>query len=261
MRSEKENRLGEERLNNQGCLMKIIEYNNVEDIVVEFQDEYKAKLHTKYGNFKRGIAKNPYYKSVYNIAMIGIKYPTSINGNNTKEYCAWTNIIKRCHDKKFKQAHPTYKDVTCCSDWLCYENFCDWLYKQENFDKWLNGDRWEVDKDILYKKNIVYSPDTCCLVPHNVNSLFVKSNKLRGDLPIGVIRQSGKFAAYCKNYLIDKRYHKFLGIHETIEEAFNAYKQYKENLIKQVAEIEYKIGNITEKCYQAMLNYAVEIDD
>lgn len=261
MSKKETQRLGEIRLNNQGCLVKVIEYNNADDIVVEFQDEYKAKLHTRYGNFIRGVAKNPYYKSVYGVAMIGTKYSTSINGKNTKEYCAWINMINRCYGEKFKQEHPTYKNVTCCDDWLCYENFCDWLYKQDNFEHWLNGSRWEIDKDILCKNNTIYSPETCCLVPHNVNSLFVKSNKLRGDLPIGVIRQAGKFAAYCKNYLIDKRYHKFLGFYETIEEAFSAYKQYKEDLIKQVAEIEYKIGNITTKCYQAMLDYAIEIDD
>ena len=43
--------------------------------------------------------------------------------------------------------------------------------------------------------------------------------------------------------------------------AFNAYKIYKENIIKQVAEIEYLNGNITKRCYDAMLSYEVEITD
>ena len=49
----KKERLGEERINKQGCLMKIVEYNKASDIVVEFQDEYKYKLNTSYGNFKK----------------------------------------------------------------------------------------------------------------------------------------------------------------------------------------------------------------
>lgn len=39
-------RLGQEKLNNQGSLMKIVEYNNSSDIVVEFQDDYKARVST-----------------------------------------------------------------------------------------------------------------------------------------------------------------------------------------------------------------------
>lgn len=50
--SKKNERLGEERYNNSGYLMKIVEYNNANDIVVEFQDEDKIKVHTGYNNFK-----------------------------------------------------------------------------------------------------------------------------------------------------------------------------------------------------------------
>lgn len=35
-------RLGEENVNHQGCLMKIVCYNRVDDVLVEFQDEYKG---------------------------------------------------------------------------------------------------------------------------------------------------------------------------------------------------------------------------
>ena len=32
--------IGEEKYNYQGCLMKIIEYNNANNLIVEFQDEH-----------------------------------------------------------------------------------------------------------------------------------------------------------------------------------------------------------------------------
>lgn len=44
-------------------------------------------------------------------------------------------------------------------------------------------------------------------------------------------------------------------------EAFEAYKIYKELIIKQVAKEEFDIGNITKKCYDAMIHYEVEITD
>ena len=46
---------------------------------------------------------------------------------------------------------------------------------------------------------------------------------------------------------------------DTPEEAFQTYKEFKENYIKQVAD-EYK-DKIPEKLYEAMINYKIEITD
>lgn len=52
-----------------------------------------------------------------------------------------------------------------------------------------------------------------------------------------------------------------IGSYNTMSEAFSAYKEYKENLIKEIADIEYKNGTITKKCRDAMYEYIVEIND
>lgn len=252
-------RLGEEKCNNQGCLMKIAEYNKAIDIVVEFQDEHKARVHTNYNAFIKGMVENPYYTSVYGVGIRGNKYPTKINGSMTKEYSAWFQMIRRCFNKKEKEKHPTYQNVACCDEWLLFENFYEWLHGQENFNKWLNGDKWAIDKDILVKGNKTYSPETCCLVPQNVNVLFTKHDAARGDCPIGVIKHRDRYAARCMNPFIGKQI--TLGYRLTESSAFNVYKSYKENIIKQVARNEYLNGNITKACYEAMVNYEVEIDD
>jgi hypothetical protein len=70
-----------------------------------------------------------------------------------------------------------YKNVSCCKEWFLYDNFYEWLHKQENFEIWKNMPRSALDKDILVKGNKVYGPDTCCLVPNYVNSLFISRNK------------------------------------------------------------------------------------
>ena len=141
---------------------------------------------------------------------------------------------------------------------MCFENFYEWLHSQENFDKW-NDDKWTIDKDILIKGNKVYSPETCCLVPNNVNALFIKKSNYRGDLPIGVKQSHKSFIARCSNPITCNR--EYLGSYSTPSYAFLAYKKYKEELIKQIAEIEYSNSNITKKCYNAMMNYQVEITD
>ena len=52
-----------------------------------------------------------------------------------------------------------------------------------------------------------------------------------------------------------------LGVRNSPEEAFLLYKKEKENYIKQIANEQYNIGNITKRCYDAMINYEVEITD
>lgn len=252
-------RLGERGINNQGCLMIVDKYNGYADIVVRFEDSYNATVHTDYKAFKKGQVKNPYYPSICNVGMIGVKYSKFINGKPTKEYIIWYNMIKRCFDKKEKQKHPTYNNVTCCDEWLLFENFYEWLHLQENFDKWHNGENWCIDKDILIKDNKVYSPKTCCLVPQNVNKLFTRQNSHRGKYPIGICYNNGKFLAQCMNPIIGKLQN--IGRYDTIEEAFQAYKAYKEDVIKQIAQIEFNKGNITKGCYESMMNYEVEITD
>lgn len=259
-KSKGDKRIDEERLNNQGCLMKIVEYIDSHNIVVEFQDEYKAKVHTQYVHFQIGNVNNPYRKTICNKGVVGDKYPCKIKHKHTKEYIAWRGMLLRSFDEKTKIEHPTYKDVTCCEEWLYYPNFYEWLHTQKNFDKWLSGEKWAVDKDILIKGNKVYSPDTCCLVPMSINTIFAKKRKTNNDLPTGV-RLIGecRYQVYCCNLYANKQ--ECLGTYSTIEEAFYTYKIYKESYIKQVAQDEYSKGNITKECYEAMLRYEVEITD
>lgn len=252
-------RIGEIKCNNQGCQMEIIEDNGSSDIVVEFKDRYNTRIHTQYCNFKSGSVKNPYYPSVYGVGMIGTKYPRSINCKNIREYDIWNNILERSYSPKYKKRQPSYKEVTCCEEWLNYENFYEWLHSQPNFDKWCENKRWAIDKDILNKGNKIYSPENCCLIPQSVNCLFLKREAQRGDLPIGVRKVGNMFEATCSNPFTKKN--EKLGKYNSIEEAFNVYKRYKEDLIKQVAEIEYKTRNITKECYFAMINYVIEIND
>lgn len=251
----KHERLGLIKTNNQNYKMKIIDYKNNNNIIVEFQDDYKGCVHTSYMAFKNGNVKNPYAKNSFG-GIVGNKRPASINGKNTKEYNAWKNMFYRCYNEEFHEKQHTYKNAIVCDEWLLYENFYDWVHSQENFEQWLLESNWELDKDILVKGNKIYSPETCCLVPKNINTLFAKANKTRGELPIGVYKmECGKYTATC-----GRKSH-YVGICDTAEEAFILYKEYKENIIKQAAEEEYDKGNIIKSCYEAMINYKVEITD
>ena len=198
------------------------------------------------------------------------KYPSVENGKETKEHCAWIKMLERCNLESVKTKHPTYYDAHCCNEWLEFDNFYEWIINQDNYDIWKQTyHNFNLDKDIIQKGNKYYSPKYCELVPDNVNKLFTKRDKCRGDTPIGVTRHiiRGKtkntirYYAQCTNNFDPGSRVKYLGSYYTAEEAFYVYKQYKEELIKRIAEYEYNRGTITKRCYQAMLNYQVEIID
>ncbi len=270
MSRNKIDRTGEINVSNEGCVMKIIEYNNVKDIIVEFQDVHKYRLHTQYGYFKNGQCKNPFYPSIYGHGYLG----TDKNGNvpktrvlkdekcvHTWEYEKWRGMLKRCFDNKCKEKYPTYKDVTCCERWLCFVNFLEdfEILKQEY--NWSNDEKLNLDKDILNKGNKIYSLENCVLVPNWINMLFVNNDAKRGAYPVGVCyhKRDKKYQALCH---INGKY-VGLGLYNTVEQAFNAYKQAKEQEIKRIANDCVSKGFISKdsRLYNAMISYQIEITD
>lgn len=254
-------RTGEENYNAYGTLMRIVEYKNNRNIVIEFQDEHKAKVPTTYQNFKDGSIKNPYHKSIYGVGYIGEgKYKTWENGKDTVTYKTWQNMLKRCYDAYYINKNPTYIDCYVCDEWLNFQNFAEW-YKEEMYE--CNGEKLELDKDILIKGNKIYSPETCIFVPQRVNSLFTKCDNVRGEYPVGVsyYKTSGKLLVQCRIFENGKSKSKHLGRFPLNKpfQAFYTYKMFKENYIKQVAD-EYK-NLIPQKLYDAMYRYEVGIND
>ena len=199
---------------------------------------------------------------IYGIGYVDYSLPITQDGKKTKEYEAWRGMLKRCLYDGYLQKEPTYDGCSISNEWTHYANFYNWLISQENYQKWKEGDRgWAIDKDIKCKGNRIYSSETCFLVPQNVNSLFTNRRLHRGKYPIGVdyLKRLNKFRASCMNPFTGKQEH--IGVYISPECAFNAYKEYKENIIKRVAEQEYFNGNITLECMTSMIQYKIEIND
>lgn len=259
---KKIDRTGEENCNTFGTLMKIVEYKEAQDVIVEFQDEYKARVHTNYSAFKKGNVKNPYDREVFGVGYIGEgKYKSrGEDGKHTKVYKTWRSMICRCYDPYEINKRPTYIDCYVCEEWHNFQNFAQWFY--ENVYN-CNNERMDLDKDILIKGNKIYSPETCVFVPERINKLFIKRDKTRGEYPIGLTysKSSNKLLVQCSVFENGKGKIKYLGYFPLNKpfQAFYAYKIFKENYIKQVAD-EYK-GMIPQKIYDAMYRYKVEIND
>lgn len=200
---------------------------------------------------------------IYGIGHVDYSLPITKNGKKVKEYEAWRSMLKRCLDDGYLEREPTYNGCSISEEWTYYKNFYNWITSQENYKRWKDGEKgWAIDKDIIHKGNKIYSSENCFLVPQNVNNLFTTRRLHRGKYPIGVryVEKLNKFVAYCNDPFKSKKW-QHIGIFDTINEAFNAYKIFKENIVKKVAEKEFQQGNITQKCYESMLNYKFEIDD
>ena len=170
-------------------------------------------------------------------------------------YIKWRHLLKRCFDQEYKQKNPTYADVSVCNEWLLYSNFKKWFYDPHNaYQK-----SYQLDKDLLVKNNKLYSPETCCFIPQEINKLLTKRDTCRGQYPLGVTKAPNRpaFAAH----ITKNGKHVYLGYFKSIDKAFNAYKQAKEQYFKELANKYFQEGKITEKVYNALMRYEVEITD
>jgi hypothetical protein len=245
---------GQVKLNKFGTPMKLLEYINSDNVIVEFQDEYKAKVKVQYGSFKNGKTRNPYDKEVLGIACIGETKCGDGNGKHKKSYRHWFNMLNRCYGDESK-LNRKYKRCTVCKEWLCYANFEKWF--DENYYECPIGGKMCLDKDILIKGNKTYSPNTCCFVPNRINVMFTKRDNKRGSSVIGSTFYEGRYYVRVSDGTTKGSIK--LGSYDNEDEAFEVYKQAKEKLIQSVAE-EYK-QYIPSNVYKALHSYRVERDD
>ena len=250
-------RLGETVLQNCGELAFIVEYVNSHDITVQFKTTGEL-VKTRYDLFVRGNIKSHFTPTVFGVGITGLEPTRDENGEVLDSYKCWCNMLKRCYSAKCQKKHSTYIDCRVCDEWLYYPNFKKWY--DENYYE-INNKTSQLDKDILVKGNKIYSSDTCVFVPNFINKLFVKRQNYRGDFPIGVWydKTNKIYTAKLSIFKDGKKTLKYLGCFNTPNEAFEVYKQAKEEYIKEVAD-EYK-DKIPAKLYEAMYAYEVSIDD
>lgn len=242
--------------NNSGCQFKVVDYVKGVGVIVQFLGTgYKTTA--QLGNVLRGSVRDRLKPSVCGVGVVGIEV-TRIDGKQTKEYELWNSMLTRCYNIKIKQNIPTYKHCEVSENFKYFTNFKEWCNNQVGFNyKDDKGNSFQLDKDILVKGNKIYSEDTCCFVPCEINNLFTKSNSVRGTYTIGVSRheQTGKFHARVN--ISGEMTH--LGLFETEIEAFTVYKQVKEAYIKHLAE-KWK-ASLDVRVYNSLIEYNVEITD
>lgn len=170
-------------------------------------------------NLRQGCAKcyhESVKKPVYGVGINDVDYVFE-----TKDYKIWRNMLERCYCEKTQEKFPTYKGCTVCEEWHLFSNFKKWFH-----DNYVEG--WELDKDILFINNKMYSPQTCCFVPREINSFLRRSdvNKQAGIYPT----QNGKYAAIIR---VDGK-QKRLGVFNSFMEAKEARDKVFRNKLDKI---------------------------
>ena len=235
---------------NQGGSCVVVQYIDYKNVVIEFQDQYRYTATVSADSLLRGRFKNPYHPNVFGVGYIGIGSAiVSTNRKASIEYRTWASMLKRCYNEDYLSKYPTYRGCTVCDEW---HNF-------QVFSKWLLGNRYhglgyELDKDLLAVNSKVYSPNTCVLIPQQINKILTSSGAARGKYPLGVSRNKrrGVFQAHLRMNSQPTN----LGSFDCPKDAHEAYVIAKEAYVKETA-LEWK-DRIDPRAFSALMNWRVQ---
>lgn len=143
-------------------------------------------------------------------------------------YRVWRHMLMRCYSAKYQDKRPTYKGCSVSEEWLTFSVFKGWMGQQD----------WEgkqLDKDLLFEGNKVYSPESCVFVTSVVNSFMTECGASRGEWPIGVYwnKNEEKFVSRCRNPFTKKL--EYLGCFVCHNEAHKAWLKRKLELARLLA--------------------------
>lgn len=174
------------------------------------------------------------------------EHKATINGKHTPAYARWCSMLKRCYDPKYHESHPTYIGCTVDEQWHDFQRFASWFYAHEFSDK-----GYQLDKDLLIPGNKIYSADSCCFVPSQLNSLFIDDCSRRGRYPRGVSFEKDR-GGFKVSIRIDGK-DRNLGRFKDPEEAHQVYKRAKEANVKRMA-LEWQ-DRIADNVFQALMTW------
>ncbi len=225
--------------------------------VVQFEDGYTTKADRKTVSFSK--VRNPYAPFVCGVGYFGEgEYLCKVGSKNTPEYEVWNGLFKRCYNiERQQKTRPTYAGCYVVPEWHNYQVFAKWYTSQPNY-----GKGYHLDKDLTVIGNKAYGPDTCYLIPEEVNQLFTGSNK-KSPYSMGVhwCDNKKKFIAQCQTGELTAKggsKQTYLGAFDSEVEASNAYKLRKSSRIREVAN-RFRL-EISETIYANLLELADKLE-
>lgn len=154
---------------NEGGSVTVIEVLRGDKVLIKHNDEFGYEVEVEKIRLLRGTIKNPYHRSVQGVGYHGVgKYKTQVDKVLDLAYKKWRAMMTRNYYYDYENKFSSYKDCYVADEWHNLQTFSDWYYNQVGWDK-----GFELDKDLLSDGSKVYSPETCCLIPREINTAIV----------------------------------------------------------------------------------------
>lgn len=212
-------------------------------VIVQHNDEFGYIHSVRVDHLRTGNVRNPYLRQLYGVGYMGVgPYNSKENGTNTIVYNKWSNMMYRCYDQEFHIKAPYYKSCYVCVEWHNFQTFAQWYYSQPYV-----GPGYQLDKDILFRGNTLYSPMTCALIPAAINAAATPGTLQNGELPRGINMRGSKYRVKIGS----TQY----GTHNTLEEANEVY--IREKKLKMIYYAELYQDYIDDRVYHALLDWEV----
>lgn len=162
----------------------------------------------------------------------------------------WRHMLERCYSDKYQERQPTYKGCSVSEDWITFSVF----------KSWMEGQDWEgnqLDKDLLFEGNKIYSAETCVFVTKAVNMFTIDRGNDRGEWLLGVYwnKERSKFHSQCSNPFTKKQEH--LGYFLCEKEAHQAWLKRKLELAHLLAA-EQTDGRVGKALIDRYTNYGCD---
>ena len=209
-------------------------------VIQQFVVNYDMKNNTRYWQLN-GDPKDYYYKNLY--PMTEKQYQRINELYNAGEHITEKLILEVVNDSKYK---PYYADKFVCEEWLNFQNFKIW------YDEHIVSDeKLDRDKDLICQSSNEYSPETCVLISHYLNTVFED----RGMNSAITKNPEGRYVATMM--ILNKKLN--VGEFDTESDAKIGLIEYKKAYIDDLAE-KCK-GKIPDYAYEAMKRWKVKERD
>lgn len=188
-------------------------------------------------------------------------YTVMIDGKrcrrSTKLYNCWTNMSQRCLDGS-QQQQKIKSYVGCTSNFKSYQEFAEFCYNLHNFTCLDGkGNPYEIDKDVkgfLTKQPSLYSKETLCMLPKDINCFLTcvqKHNEKLTRSTKGVIQEyGGKYNVRTQDVCGDGE-RKIMQYCSSYQESYDYLRNLKK---KQASFLAEKYKSSIEQCVIDFLN-------
>jgi hypothetical protein len=218
--------------------MQIIAYRRADDIDARFLKTGTVVTNLNAANIRRGNVADPNAKTVHGFGYQGLGH--FCFKQNRSAYGRWASMIGRIHAPQTKQIALDYQGCSIVEPWYSFQNFCEWLSNEPFY----GNSGYEIDKDLRVVGNRVYGPDTCCLIPKELNSLIGRDRRQNSHgSGVGFVPSTGRY--YSHIWTRGVRTH--LGTFETKESAQTAYRSAHRERVVEVGSALHREGKITDE--------------